>query len=137
MQNSGFVLENLLKDKINKLIPSNLPLRHPVNIFCAANQLCMSIFQSEKVTLQDFCDWLRRHPDSIMLSKWLIKQGNGLQLTDYGETPTFYQTLAKFTGCKCFCTKSYDISLVWQSYVYTLQFVGHDSYYGDCNRIQT
>ena len=50
--------------------------------------------------LQDFCDWLRRHPDSITLSKWLVKQGNGLQLTDYGETPTFYQTLAKFTGCK-------------------------------------
>ncbi|CAB3992904.1 Ubiquitin carboxyl-terminal hydrolase 32, partial [Paramuricea clavata] len=53
---------------------------------------------SDKVTSQDFCDWLRRHPDSITLSKWLVKQGNGLQLTDYGETPTFYQTLAKFTG---------------------------------------
>ena len=56
--------------------------------------------QTDRIGADEFCKWLRKNPDAITLSKWLIKQGNGLQLTDYGDTPTFYQTLAKFTGCK-------------------------------------
>ncbi|XP_055373307.1 ubiquitin carboxyl-terminal hydrolase 32 isoform X2 [Condylostylus longicornis] len=57
----------------------------------------LSLFsQSERVTFDQFKEWIVSHKNSTVLSKWLLSQ-QCLCLTSELETPTFYQSLAGVT----------------------------------------
>ncbi|KAH9383808.1 hypothetical protein HPB48_025578 [Haemaphysalis longicornis] len=53
--------------------------------------------QSEKVTFEEFQEWLLQHPDATSLTRWLLNEPSSVTLSNDLETPTFYQTLAGVT----------------------------------------
>lgn len=53
--------------------------------------------QSEKVTYEEFSDWLLQHPDATSLTRWLLSEPCTVSLSNDLEMPTFYQTLAGVT----------------------------------------
>ncbi|XP_030372424.1 ubiquitin carboxyl-terminal hydrolase 32 isoform X2 [Scaptodrosophila lebanonensis] len=64
----------------------NLPQIETVSLFA----------QSERVSFDQFQDWISKHRNATMLSKWLLAD-NCVSLTSELETPTFYQSLAGVT----------------------------------------
>ncbi|XP_071945533.1 ubiquitin carboxyl-terminal hydrolase 32-like isoform X2 [Antedon mediterranea] len=54
---------------------------------------------TEHVSYEQFCSWLLNHTGVMKISSWLLEdtQHQGLRLSDDGDTPTFYQTLAGVT----------------------------------------
>ncbi|XP_017089550.2 ubiquitin carboxyl-terminal hydrolase 32 isoform X2 [Drosophila bipectinata] len=57
----------------------------------------VSLFaQSERVNFEQFQDWIVKHRNATVLSKWLLAD-NCVSLTSELETPTFYQSLAGVT----------------------------------------
>ncbi|KQS44270.1 ubiquitin carboxyl-terminal hydrolase 32 isoform X1 [Drosophila erecta] len=57
----------------------------------------VSLFaQSERVNFDQFQDWIIKHRNATVLSKWLLAD-NCVSLTSELETPTFYQSLAGVT----------------------------------------
>lgn len=59
----------------------------------------MCLIQNEKVTYEDFREWLRAHQDATAITRWLLQERSTVSLTNDSETPTFYQTLAGVTHC--------------------------------------
>lgn len=53
--------------------------------------------ESEKVTFEEFRDWLLIHKDATTLTRWLLSDSSTVSLSNDLETPTFYQTLAGVT----------------------------------------
>ncbi|XP_077532279.1 ubiquitin specific protease 32 isoform X2 [Haemaphysalis longicornis] len=53
--------------------------------------------ESEKVTFEEFQEWLLQHPDATSLTRWLLNEPSSVTLSNDLETPTFYQTLAGVT----------------------------------------
>ncbi|XP_037289082.2 ubiquitin specific protease 32 isoform X1 [Rhipicephalus microplus] len=53
--------------------------------------------ESEKVTFEEFQEWLEQHPDATSLTRWLLNEPSSVTLSNDLETPTFYQTLAGVT----------------------------------------
>ncbi|KAK2574456.1 Ubiquitin carboxyl-terminal hydrolase 32 [Acropora cervicornis] len=55
--------------------------------------------ENDRLTFEEFSNWLIKNPDVTTLTRWLLFVSNGcsMQLTDNSETPTFYQTLASVT----------------------------------------
>lgn len=55
--------------------------------------------ENDRLTFEEFSNWLIKNPDVTTLTRWLLIVSNGcsMQLTDNSETPTFYQTLASVT----------------------------------------
>nr|CAD7196012.1 unnamed protein product [Timema douglasi] len=60
---------------------------------------CVSSLFSEKERLsyEEFREWLQVHPDATSLSRWLLSEPCTVTLSNELETPTFYQTLAGVT----------------------------------------
>ncbi|KAL7731872.1 hypothetical protein ACLKA6_017449 [Drosophila palustris] len=57
----------------------------------------VSLFaQSERANFEQFQDWIVKHRNATVLSKWLLAD-NCVSLTSELETPTFYQSLAGVT----------------------------------------
>lgn len=57
----------------------------------------VSLFaQSERANFEQFQDWIVKHRNATVLSKWLLA-GSSVSLTSELETPTFYQSLAGVT----------------------------------------
>ncbi|KRG06553.1 ubiquitin carboxyl-terminal hydrolase 32 isoform X1 [Drosophila mojavensis] len=57
----------------------------------------VSLFaQGERVNFEQFQDWIVKHRNATVLSKWLLAD-NCVSLTSELETPTFYQSLAGVT----------------------------------------
>ncbi|XP_014674736.1 PREDICTED: ubiquitin carboxyl-terminal hydrolase 32-like [Priapulus caudatus] len=52
---------------------------------------------NEKVSYEDFHEWLQLHEDATAVTRWLLKEPTSVALTNDSETPTFYQTLAGVT----------------------------------------
>uniref|UniRef100_A0A8B9KYV4 ubiquitinyl hydrolase 1 n=1 Tax=Astyanax mexicanus TaxID=7994 RepID=A0A8B9KYV4_ASTMX len=57
--------------------------------------------EAEKVNYEKFKSWLLQNKDAFTFSRWLLSSGVCVTLTDDSDTPTFYQTLAGVTHCKC------------------------------------
>lgn len=57
--------------------------------------------QSEKVTFEEFHEWLLQHPEATSLTRWLLSEPSSVTLSNDLETPTFYQTLAGVTHREC------------------------------------
>ncbi|XP_029830554.2 ubiquitin carboxyl-terminal hydrolase 32 isoform X2 [Ixodes scapularis] len=53
--------------------------------------------ESEKVTFEEFHEWLLQHPEATSLTRWLLSEPSSVTLSNDLETPTFYQTLAGVT----------------------------------------
>ncbi|XP_027228164.1 ubiquitin carboxyl-terminal hydrolase 32 isoform X2 [Penaeus vannamei] len=53
--------------------------------------------QSERVSYDEFKDWLISHPDATTVTRWLLAEPCHVSLSNDLETPTFYQTLAGVT----------------------------------------
>ncbi|KAG8282215.1 Ubiquitin carboxyl-terminal hydrolase 32 [Homalodisca vitripennis] len=51
----------------------------------------------DRVTLEEFGEWLRDYPDATSLSRWLLCEPCAVTISNELETPTFYQTLAGVT----------------------------------------
>lgn len=56
--------------------------------------------QSERVSYDEFKDWLISHPDATTVTRWLLAEPCHVSLSNDLETPTFYQTLAGVTHCE-------------------------------------
>lgn len=54
----------------------------------------------DRVTFEEFGDWLREYPDATSLSRWLLCEPCTVTISNELETPTFYQTLAGVTHCE-------------------------------------
>nr|CAD7570560.1 unnamed protein product [Timema californicum] len=54
-------------------------------------------FQKERLSYEEFREWLQVHPDATSLSRWLLSEPCTVTLSNELETPTFYQTLAGVT----------------------------------------
>ncbi|CAG2061101.1 unnamed protein product, partial [Timema podura] len=54
----------------------------------------------ERLSYEEFREWLQVHPDATSLSRWLLSEPCTVTLSNELETPTFYQTLAGVTHCK-------------------------------------
>ncbi|CAB3376870.1 Hypothetical predicted protein [Cloeon dipterum] len=54
-------------------------------------------FESEKVTYDQFKEWLLRFPQATALSQWLLLEPAAPQALPDADSPTFYQTLAGVT----------------------------------------
>ncbi|XP_042906047.1 ubiquitin carboxyl-terminal hydrolase 32 isoform X2 [Parasteatoda tepidariorum] len=52
---------------------------------------------SERVTFEEFKDWLLHRRDATSLTNWLLVEKDTVTLSNELETPTFYQTLAGVT----------------------------------------
>ncbi|KAK7088275.1 hypothetical protein V1264_022210 [Littorina saxatilis] len=59
--------------------------------------LCNLFRESDQVSFETFCTWVRDHPDATIISKWLLTETTTLSLSNDMDTPTFYQTLAGVT----------------------------------------
>lgn len=57
-------------------------------------------FQSDKVTYEEFANWMKQYKDATSLSRWLFSECNSVSLNNELDMPTFYQTLAGVTHCK-------------------------------------
>lgn len=57
-------------------------------------------FQSERISYEEFKEWLLAHPDATTVTRWLLAEPCHVSLSNDLETPTFYQTLAGVTHCK-------------------------------------
>uniref|UniRef100_A0A131YED8 Ubiquitin carboxyl-terminal hydrolase 32 n=1 Tax=Rhipicephalus appendiculatus TaxID=34631 RepID=A0A131YED8_RHIAP len=57
----------------------------------------LKLAESEKVTFEEFQEWLEQHPDATSLTRWLLNEPSSVTLSNDLETPTFYQTLAGVT----------------------------------------
>ncbi|ESO97937.1 hypothetical protein LOTGIDRAFT_153048 [Lottia gigantea] len=53
--------------------------------------------ESDQVNYDQFCSWLRNHPDATVITKWLLMEPSAISLSNDMDTPTFYQTLAGVT----------------------------------------
>ncbi|XP_042222314.1 ubiquitin carboxyl-terminal hydrolase 32-like isoform X6 [Homarus americanus] len=53
--------------------------------------------QSERITYEEFKEWLLVHPDATTVTRWLLAEPCHVSLSNDLETPTFYQTLAGVT----------------------------------------
>ncbi|KAK7789457.1 hypothetical protein R5R35_012652 [Gryllus longicercus] len=53
--------------------------------------------EKDRVTYEEFRDWLRANPEATSLSRWLLSEPCTVTLSNELETPTFYQTLAGVT----------------------------------------
>ncbi|KAK4322970.1 hypothetical protein Pmani_006294 [Petrolisthes manimaculis] len=53
--------------------------------------------QSERVTYEEFRDWLSEYADATTVTRWLLAEPCHVSLSNDLETPTFYQTLAGVT----------------------------------------
>lgn len=53
--------------------------------------------QNDQVEYEHFRAWVYMHPDSTIVSKWLLTEPIAFSLSSDTETPTFYQTLAGVT----------------------------------------
>ncbi|KAG8195379.1 hypothetical protein JTE90_001395 [Oedothorax gibbosus] len=51
----------------------------------------------ERVTFEEFKDWVLRNRDATSLTRWLVLERSTVTLSNELETPTFYQTLAGVT----------------------------------------
>lgn len=60
-----------------------------------------SKFQSERISYEEFREWLLAHPDATTVTRWLLAEPCHVSLSNDLETPTFYQTLAGVTHCEC------------------------------------
>lgn len=77
--------------------------------FCLFNQLILLgllNFQRDIISYEEFRTWLINHRDATSLSRWLLQKPCTVSLSNDLEMPTFYQTLAGVTHCKCYllCT---------------------------------
>ncbi|KAB7505762.1 Ubiquitin carboxyl-terminal hydrolase 32 [Armadillidium nasatum] len=52
---------------------------------------------NEKVSYDDFREWLINNPDATTITRWLLDENSTVSLSNELETPTFYQTLAGVT----------------------------------------
>lgn len=52
--------------------------------------------QGERANFEQYQDWLVKHRNATVLSKWLLAD-RSVSLTSELETPTFYQSLAGVT----------------------------------------
>lgn len=59
-------------------------------------------FQSERVTFDEFREWVVQRREVTSLTRWLLFEKSTVTLSNELETPTFYQTLAGVTHCKFF-----------------------------------
>lgn len=60
----------------------------------------VSVFlQNERVTYEEFKEWLLIHSDATTVTCWLLAEPCHVSLSNDLETPTFYQTLAGVTHC--------------------------------------
>uniref|UniRef100_A0A1B6CHY2 ubiquitinyl hydrolase 1 n=1 Tax=Clastoptera arizonana TaxID=38151 RepID=A0A1B6CHY2_9HEMI len=53
--------------------------------------------EKDRVTYEEFKDWLQKYPDVTSLSRWLLSEPCTVTLNNELETPSFYQTLAGVT----------------------------------------
>ncbi|XP_069942662.1 ubiquitin carboxyl-terminal hydrolase 32 isoform X2 [Cherax quadricarinatus] len=53
--------------------------------------------QSERISYEEFKEWLLVHPDATTVTCWLLAEPCHVSLSNDLETPTFYQTLAGVT----------------------------------------
>lgn len=53
--------------------------------------------ESERVSFDEFKDWLLHRQDAMSLTRWLLSEKSSVTLSNELETPTFYQTLAGVT----------------------------------------
>ncbi|XP_071551468.1 ubiquitin carboxyl-terminal hydrolase 32 isoform X3 [Panulirus ornatus] len=53
--------------------------------------------QNERVTYEEFKEWLLMYPDATTVTCWLLAEPCHVSLSNDLETPTFYQTLAGVT----------------------------------------
>jgi len=60
------------------------------------------MLQQDRVNYDKFRFWLAEHPNATSLSQWLLKKPCYVSLSNELEMPTFYQTLAGVTHCKCY-----------------------------------
>lgn len=58
------------------------------------------ILQNERISYEEFRDWLLAHPDATTVTRWLLAEPCHVSLSNDLETPTFYQTLAGVTHCE-------------------------------------
>lgn len=66
------------------------------NVSLAAFESVSLFSQSERANFEQFQDWIVKHRNATVLSKWLLAD-NCVSLTSELETPTFYQSLAGVT----------------------------------------
>ncbi|RXG68144.1 Ubiquitin carboxyl-terminal hydrolase 32 [Armadillidium vulgare] len=55
---------------------------------------------NEKVSYDDFREWLVNNPDATTITRWLLDENSTVSLSNELETPTFYQTLAGWKNQK-------------------------------------
>ncbi|XP_045101683.1 ubiquitin carboxyl-terminal hydrolase 32-like isoform X2 [Portunus trituberculatus] len=53
--------------------------------------------QSERISYEEFKEWLLSYPDATTVTRWLLAEPCHVSLSNDLETPTFYQTLAGVT----------------------------------------
>lgn len=74
--------------------------------FISVYNLFVSL-QSEKVSYDEFREWLLANPETTTITRWLLDEDSSVSLSNDLETPTFYQTLAGVTHRKLANTLSY------------------------------
>lgn len=84
----------------------------------------VSLFsQSERANFEQFQDWIVKHRNATVLSKWLLAD-NCVSLTSELETPTFYQSLAGVTHLE---EKVNTINVISHETLYYLQSILYNS----------
>ena len=58
------------------------------------------LLQDDKVSHDQFCNWIKAYKDGTSLSRWLFSENNFVSLNNELDMPTFYQTLAGVTHRK-------------------------------------
>lgn len=73
------------------------PNSHNQGQSIANTNVVLSLFrQSDRVTFDQFNEWILSNKSATVLSKWLLAE-SVVNLTSELETPTFYQSLAGVT----------------------------------------